>query len=112
MAIYWAAEIACLAFALRCFGVELTVPALVVRYATGYAASRRSLPLGGAGITEALLTVSLITVHVDAPKALLSVVGLPLVNFLAPTLPSLLAHSSVAPMLEEHGSAKTKPGAA
>jgi len=112
MAVYWAAEIACLAVALRCFGVELTVPALVVAYATGYAASRRSLPLGGAGITEALLTIALITVHVHAPEALLSVVAYRVVNFLVPTLPSLLAHSSVASMLEEHGGAKTKPGAA
>jgi len=112
MAVYWAAEIACLAFALRCFGVELTVPALVVAYATGYAASRRSLPLGGAGVTEALLTIALITVHVHAPEALLSVVAYRVVNFLVPTLPSLLAHSSVAAMLEEQGGAKTKPGAA
>jgi hypothetical protein len=39
------------------------------------------------------------------------------VNFLVPTLPSLLAHSSLAPMLDEHaaathGARKTKPGAA
>jgi len=102
MGIYWAAEIACLAFALLCFGVELSVPALVVAYATGYAASRRSLPLGGAGITEVLLTLSLIAVHVHAPKALLSVVAYRLVNFLAPMLPGLLAHSSLEPMLEEH----------
>jgi uncharacterized membrane protein YbhN (UPF0104 family) len=100
MAIYWAAEIACLAFALRCFGVALSLPALVVAYATGYAASRRSLPLGGAGITEALLTVALITVQVPAPRALLSVVAYRVVNYLVPTLPSLLAHSSLAPMLE------------
>lgn len=110
MAIYWAAEIACLAFALRCFGVELTVPALVVAYATGYAASRRSLPLGGAGITEALLTLALITVHVHAPEALLSVVAYRVVNFLVPTLPSLLAHSSVAPMLEHDEQSRAKPG--
>lgn len=102
MGIYWAAEIACLAFALLCFGVELPVAALVVAYATGYAASRRSLPLGGAGITEVLLTLSLIAVNVPAPKALLSVVAYRLVNFLAPMLPGLLAHSSLEPMLEEH----------
>lgn len=101
MAIYWAAEIACLAFALRCFGVVLSVPALVVAYATGYAASRRSLPLGGAGVTEALLTIALITVHVPAPEALLSVVAYRVVNFLVPTLPGLVAHSSVAAMLDE-----------
>jgi uncharacterized membrane protein YbhN (UPF0104 family) len=102
MALYWAAEIACLAFALRCFGVVLSVPALVVAYATGYAASRRSLPLGGAGITEALLTVSLIAVHVHAAPALLAVVAYRLVNFLAPMLPGLVAHSSLTSMLEEH----------
>lgn len=103
MAIYWAAEIACLAFALRCFEVMLSVPALVVAYATGYAASRRSLPLGGAGITEALLTLALIWVQVPAPRALLSVVAYRLVNYLVPTLPGLAAHSSLAPMLEGEG---------
>jgi len=102
MGVYWAAEIACLAFALRCFGVVLSVPALVVAYATGYAASRRSLPLGGAGITEALLTISLIAVHVHAPQALLSVVAYRLVNFLAPVIPGLLAHSSLEPMMQAH----------
>lgn len=99
MAVYWAAEIACLAFALRCFGVVLSVPALVVAYATGYAASRRSLPLGGAGVTEALLTLALIWVHVGAAAALLSVVAYRLVNFLAPALPGLLVHSKLAPIL-------------
>jgi hypothetical protein len=107
MGVYWAAEIACLGFALQCFGVELSVPALVVAYATGYAASRRSLPLGGAGITEVLLTLALIAVHVDAAHALLSVVAYRLVNFVAPVLPGLVAHSSLVPMIEEHATART-----
>ena len=102
MAIYWAAEIACLAYALLCFGIELSVPALVIAYATGYAASRRSLPLGGAGITEVLLTLALIEVHVKPAHALLSVVAYRLVNFLAPMIPGLLAHSSLAPAIEQH----------
>jgi uncharacterized membrane protein YbhN (UPF0104 family) len=108
MAIYWGAEIACLGFALRCFGVELTVPALVVAYATGYAASRRSLPLGGAGVTEALLTLSLIAVHVHAAHALLSVVAYRIVNFLVPMLPGLVAHSSLAPMIEGEQGVETQ----
>jgi uncharacterized membrane protein YbhN (UPF0104 family) len=112
MGIYWAAEIACLAFALRCFGVVLSVPALVIAYATGYAASRRSLPLGGAGITEALLTLALIWVHVPASRALLSVVAYRLVNYLVPTLPGLAAHSSLAPMLEGGGGAGAGGGKA
>jgi uncharacterized membrane protein YbhN (UPF0104 family) len=102
MAIYWAAEIACLGFALLCFGVEISIPALVVAYATGYAASRRSLPLGGAGITEALLTIALIAVHVHAADALFAVIAYRAINFLAPALPGLLAHSSLTSLLEGH----------
>jgi uncharacterized membrane protein YbhN (UPF0104 family) len=100
MAVYWAAEIACLGFALRCFGVVISVPALILAYATGYVASRRSLPLGGAGVTEALLTLALIAVHVHAPDALFAVLAYRLVNFLAPVLPGLLAHSSLESLLE------------
>ena len=106
MGIYWAAEIACLGFALRCFGVEISVPALVVAYATGYAASRRSLPFGGAGITEALLTISLIAVHVQAVHALFAVIAYRLINFLAPMLPALLAHSSIASLLDSQAEAR------
>ncbi len=106
MAIYWAAEIACFGFALRCFGVGISIPALVLAYATGYAASRRSLPFGGAGITEALLTVSLIAVHVDAAHALVSVIAYRLMNFLVPMLPALLAHSSLAGSLERQAAAE------
>jgi uncharacterized membrane protein YbhN (UPF0104 family) len=100
IAVYWAAEIACLGFALRCFGVVIPLPALILAYATGYAASRRSLPLGGAGITEALLIVALIAVHVDSADALFSVLCYRVVNFLAPILPGLLAHSSLEPLLD------------
>ncbi len=108
MAIYWAAELACLGCALRCFGVEISVPALVVAYATGYVASRRSLPLGGAGITEALLTLSLIAVHVQAAHALFAVVAYRLINFLAPALPALLAHSSLTSQLQALAKADTE----
>ena len=100
MALYWSAEIACLGAALACFGIEISVAALVLAHATGYAFSRRSMPLGGAGVTEALLTVSLIWVRVPAPAALLSVGAYRLVNFLAPTVPGLFAHATIRRMLE------------
>jgi uncharacterized membrane protein YbhN (UPF0104 family) len=109
MAIYWAGDIACFAYALRCFDVSLSVPALVVAYATGYVASRRSLPLGGAGITEALLTLALIEVHVHPAHALLSVAAYRVVNFLVPTIPGLVAHSSLAPMLDGQGGGSAAP---
>jgi hypothetical protein len=41
-------------------------------------------------------------VHVHAPQALLSVVAYRLVNFLAPVIPGLLAHSSLEPMMQAH----------
>jgi uncharacterized membrane protein YbhN (UPF0104 family) len=112
IAVYWAAEIACLGFALRCFGDEISLPALILAYATGYAASRRSLPLGGAGITEALLTVALIAVHVDAADALFSVLCYRAVNFIAPILPGLLAHSSLESLLEGDPAESTGRGPA
>jgi uncharacterized membrane protein YbhN (UPF0104 family) len=99
MALYWAGDIACFAFALNCFNVEIGVPALVVAYATGYAASRRSLPLGGAGITEALLTLALVWVHVDPAPALLSVAAYRLVNLLAPVPVGLLAHAALGEVI-------------
>ena len=111
MAIYWAAEIACLGLALLCFGVEIGVPQLIVAYSTGYAASRRSLPLAGAGITEALLTVSLIAVHVNSADALVAVVAYRVVNFIAPIPASLLAHSSVSDLLDEAAAATPAPEA-
>jgi hypothetical protein len=43
----------------------------------------------------------LIEVHVHPAHALLSVVAYRLVNFVAPVIPGLIAHSSLAPMLEE-----------
>ncbi len=101
MGLYWAAEIGCLGAALLCFGVHISVAALVLAHATGYAANRRSLPLGGAGVTEFLLTLALIWVHVPAAPALLSVVAYRAVNFLAPTIPARIAHGSIRPLLNE-----------
>ena len=100
MALYWGAEIACLGVSLLAFGVELSAPALVVAHATGYAASRRSLPLGGAGITEALMTLALIWVGVAAPTALVSVALYRALNLVAPSLPALLAQGSIRHLLE------------
>jgi uncharacterized membrane protein YbhN (UPF0104 family) len=60
MAIYWAGDIAALGICLAAFGAHVNGPALVVGYATGYALTRRSLPLAGAGAVEALLPFALV----------------------------------------------------
>src|SRR5262249_19687367 len=64
VALYWLGDIACLWAALRLFSTEVAVPALVVAYATGYVLTRRSLPLGGAGLVEVLMTFALVWVGV------------------------------------------------
>jgi hypothetical protein len=50
----------CLWSALHVFdGKAPPVAQLIVGYATGYAITRRALPLGGAGVVEALLSFAL-----------------------------------------------------
>ena len=76
MALYWAADIAVLGACLAMFGGHhASVAALVVGYATGYALTRRSLPLSGAGAVEALLPFALSWVSVPLAEAVLAVLA-------------------------------------
>ena len=74
MSVYWAADIAALAVCMAVFTHRHPVgPALVVGYATGYALTRRSLPLAGAGAVEALLPFALSWVGYPLATAILAV---------------------------------------
>lgn len=76
MAVYWAADIAVLGACLALFGGHhASVAALVVGYATGYALTRRTLPLSGAGAVEALLPFALSWVSVPLAEAVLAVLA-------------------------------------
>jgi uncharacterized membrane protein YbhN (UPF0104 family) len=89
-AAYWAGDIACLWGALQVFGnPRLSLPALIVGYATGYVLTRRSLPAGGAGIVEIALTFALHWVGFPFVRALLGVVVYRLFNLWLPILPAL-----------------------
>ena len=89
-AAYWAGDIACLWGALQVFGnPRLSVPALIVGYATGYVLTRRSLPAGGAGVVEVALTFALHWVGFPFVRALLGVVVYRLFNLWLPILPAL-----------------------
>ena len=89
-AAYWAGDIACLWGALQVFGnPRLSVPALIIGYATGYVLTRRSLPAGGAGIVEIALTFALTWVGFPFVRALLGVVVYRLFNLWLPILPAL-----------------------
>ncbi len=95
---YWAGDIACLWGALAFFGnPPLSVPALIVGYATGYVLTRRSLPAGGAGVVEIALTFALHWVGLPFVRALLGVVIYRLFNLWLPIVPAL----AVLPNVDE-----------
>jgi uncharacterized membrane protein YbhN (UPF0104 family) len=97
--LYWAADIGAFYGGLRMFGLHPGFGRVVIAYGTGYAATRRSLPLGGAGVTEALMTYSLYWVHEPLAPALAAVVAYRAFNFLLAALPGLIAHGRLEPVL-------------
>jgi uncharacterized membrane protein YbhN (UPF0104 family) len=90
IAVYWFGDIFCLWAALHVFYAHTPpIAQLVVGYATGYALTRRSLPLGGAGVVEALLPFALGWVDIKLAQALLAVVAYRLINLWLPMIPAL-----------------------
>jgi uncharacterized membrane protein YbhN (UPF0104 family) len=96
-ALYWAGDATALWACLRVFDTRgLSLPALLLGYATGYALTRRTLPLGGAGVVEALLPFALVWVSpLDLAPALLGVLAYRLVNLWLPLLPAAVAFAHV-----------------
>jgi uncharacterized membrane protein YbhN (UPF0104 family) len=87
--LYWVGDIACLWAALHVFFQQPPpVALLVVGYATGYALTRRTLPLGGAGIVDALLPLSLSWVGIALAPAVLAVLVYRLMNLWLPVIPA------------------------
>jgi uncharacterized membrane protein YbhN (UPF0104 family) len=98
-ALYWAADIGAFYGGLRTFGIAPGPGKVILAYATGYAATRRSLPLGGAGITEVLMTYSLYWVRYPLAPALAAVVAYRAFNFLLAATPALIAHRQLEPVI-------------
>jgi uncharacterized membrane protein YbhN (UPF0104 family) len=87
--IYWFGDIACLAFCLRAFeGHFPSVAPLLIGYATGYALTRRTLPLAGAGAVEALLPFALLWTGTPLAAAVTAVLAYRIVNFWLPIVPA------------------------
>ena len=99
-ALYWAADIAAFYGALRTFGLDIGAGKVILAYATGYAATRRSLPLAGAGVTEVLMTYSLYWVRQPLAPALAAVVAYRAFNFLLAAMPALVVRRHVDPLLD------------
>jgi len=88
--VYWTCDIFCLWASLQALHVSISAPALIVGYATGYALSRRTLPLAGAGAVEALLPFALGWSGVALAAALLAVLGYRIFNLWLPLVPAAL----------------------
>ncbi|HEY2310509.1 MAG TPA: lysylphosphatidylglycerol synthase domain-containing protein [Gaiellaceae bacterium] len=92
MAVYWAGEVFVLWCCLAAFeGHTPSVTAVVVGYATGYALTRRTLPLGGAGAVEALMPFALVWVGYGLPAAVLAVFAYRIFNLWLPLGPAIVA---------------------
>jgi uncharacterized membrane protein YbhN (UPF0104 family) len=90
MAVYWAGEVFVLWVCLAAFTHHTpSVPAVVVGYATGYALTRRTLPLAGAGAVEALLPFALVWVGFGLPAAVLAVFCYRVFNLWLPLFPAI-----------------------
>ena len=107
--VYWLADMAAFYAALRVFGLELGPGRAVIAYSTGYAATRRSLPLGGAGITEVLMTYALYWVREPLAPALAAVLIYRGFNFLLIAVPALIANRQLNSTLERAKSARDRP---
>lgn len=99
-ALYWTFDIASFYGALRFIGLHVGLVEAIVAYATGYALTRRSMPLGGAGVTEALMTFSLHWMGAPVAPALAAVVVYRIVNFVISAVPALLAHPRVERLID------------
>jgi uncharacterized membrane protein YbhN (UPF0104 family) len=105
-ALYWAADISAFYGGLRTFGLDPGAGKTILAYATGYAATRRSLPLGGAGVTEVLMTYSLYWVREPLAPALAAVVAYRVFNFLLAATPALIANRQLQQVIASAGTAK------
>jgi uncharacterized membrane protein YbhN (UPF0104 family) len=98
--LYWALDAGSFYAAVRFAGLRPGVAATILAYATGYALTRRSSPFGGAGVTEVLMTFALHWAGQPVIPALVAVVAYRVFNFVVPTLPALVTHHRVKPLLE------------
>jgi uncharacterized membrane protein YbhN (UPF0104 family) len=112
---YWAGHMLCLYGGLRAFDVRVGLPALIVGFATGYAASALPLPAGGSGGIESGMTFALTAVGVPLAPALLGVVAYRIFTFWLPMLPALAVLPTLRHLRDElaahAGDAGGAPGA-
>jgi uncharacterized membrane protein YbhN (UPF0104 family) len=93
MAVYWAADIFVLWACLAIFWPQgrPSVTLIILGYASGYALTRRSLPLAGAGAVETMLPFALMWTGIALPAAIVCVFVYRLFNLWLPLVPAAAA---------------------
>ncbi|HEY3922217.1 MAG TPA: lysylphosphatidylglycerol synthase domain-containing protein, partial [Gaiellaceae bacterium] len=93
MGLYWAGDMFVLWACLAIFWPHghPGVAVIVLGYASGYALTRRSLPLAGAGAVEAMLPFALMWTGIALPAAVVCVFAYRLFNLWLPLLPAAAA---------------------
>jgi uncharacterized membrane protein YbhN (UPF0104 family) len=99
MLVHWTTEVASLWLALRMFGSDRSVAVVLLAYATGYALTPRSLPLAGAGVTEALMPLALLWTGVPLASGVPAVLAYRLLRLMLSIPPALLARTRVQQLL-------------
>jgi hypothetical protein len=90
-ALYWFGDIFCLWACLQAFTHGTPdISLLLLGYATGYALTRRTLPLGGAGAVEALLPFALSWCGISLAAAVVAVFTYRVFNLWLPIVPAAL----------------------
>ena len=91
MSLYWLGEVVAVWTAVAAFAHTLSVPTVIVGYATGYAVTRRSAPLGGAGLIDVTLPISIWACGIPLGAAVAGVFCYRVFNFWLALPPALLA---------------------
>ena len=95
-ALYWFGDIFCLWACLQAFTHGTPdISLLLLGYATGYALTRRTLPLGGAGAVDALLPFALSWCGISLAAAVLAVFAYRVFNLWLPIVPAALGLRSL-----------------
>jgi uncharacterized membrane protein YbhN (UPF0104 family) len=95
-ALYWFGDIFCLWACLQAFTHGTPdISLLLLGYATGYALTRRTLPLGGAGAVDALLPFALSWCGISLAAAVIAVFAYRVFNLWLPLVPAALGLRSM-----------------
>jgi uncharacterized membrane protein YbhN (UPF0104 family) len=108
IALSWAADLFALWAGLASFGFHMPVAALVIGYSIGYALTRRSAPLGGAGLIETALTLTLWDSGAPLAAAVSGVLAYRFFNLWAPLPAALAALPRLRTISKRRGSTSTR----